>query len=220
MYMYIYIYIYIYIYTYIHMYVCCYTPLPFNLAKKQQQQALLLSVLAIAPPHRSGLYSTLAILEATWWPCPIQVFSQKLTSGAPGGGGGRQVRRCPPRTAHFVPQKSRFWPKTAPKPTQSGKTRLYTSTSHLVSVCSATAFDTRLPRYVAYTEGSMSSVMPVEIFSFLLSLVPVPERAGHWFVLWTLPVYFGSMMSTRFSKDCNVVCALLGEGTAVPDEFV
>ena len=28
------------------------------------------------------------------------------------------------------------------------------------------------------------------------------------------------MMSTRFSKDCNVVCALLGEETAVPDEFV
>ena len=28
------------------------------------------------------------------------------------------------------------------------------------------------------------------------------------------------MMSTRFSKDCNVVCALLGEETVVPDEFV
>ena len=63
----------------------------------------------------------------------------------------------------------------------SNKTPLYTSTSHLVSICSATAFDNRLPRYVAFTEGPMSSVMPVEIFSFLLSLVPVPERAGNGF---------------------------------------
>ena len=102
----------------------------------------------------------------------------------------------------------------------SSKTPLYTSTSHLVSICSATAFDNRLPRYVAFTEGPMSSVMPVEIFSFLLSLVPVPERAGNWFLLGTLSVYFASMMSTRFSKDCNVVCALLGEETVVPDDFV
>ena len=31
----------------------------------------------------------------------------------------------------------------------STKTPLYTSTSHLVSICSANAFDTRVPRYVA-----------------------------------------------------------------------
>ena len=49
----------------------------------------------------------------------------------------------------------------------SSKTPLYTSTSHLVSICCATAFDNRLPRYVAFTEGPMSSLMPVEIFSFL-----------------------------------------------------
>ena len=102
----------------------------------------------------------------------------------------------------------------------STKTPLYTSTSHLVSVCSATAFENRMPRYVAFTEEPMSSVMPVEIFSFLLSLVPVPQRAGNWFLLGTLSVYFASMMSTRFSKDCNVVCALLGEETVVPDEFL
>ena len=47
------------------------TPLPLNLANKQQ--AFLLSVLAIALPHRSGLYSTLATLEPPWWwPCQIQ----------------------------------------------------------------------------------------------------------------------------------------------------
>ena len=65
----------------------------------------------------------------------------------------------------------------------STKTPLYASTSHLVSICSATAFDTRLPRYVTYTEGHMSSVMRVEIFSFLLSLVKVPKPASNWFLL-------------------------------------
>ena len=48
----------------------------------------------------------------------------------------------------------------------SSKTPLYTSSSHLVSICSATAFDTRMPHYVAYTEGPMSSLLPVEIFSY------------------------------------------------------
>ena len=84
------------------------TPLPLNLANKQatsnKQQALLLSVLAIAPPHHSGLYSTLADLEPRWWPCQIQVLSKKLTGGAPGR--GRQVVRCPPKAAHFVPQNA------------------------------------------------------------------------------------------------------------------
>ena len=102
----------------------------------------------------------------------------------------------------------------------SSKTPLYTCSSHLVSICSATALDMRMPRYVAYTEGPLSSVLPVEIFSFLLSLVPVPERAGKWILLGSVFVLFARMMSTRFSKDCNVVCARLGEETAVRNEFV
>ena len=53
-------------YDYDYDYIYYYTPLPLNLANEQaskqqatsKQQALLLSVLAIAPPHGSGLYST------------------------------------------------------------------------------------------------------------------------------------------------------------------
>ena len=96
----------------------------YRRAKQQQaskQQALLLSVLALAPPHRFGLFSTLSILQPRWCPCQIQVLSQKLTGGA--SGQGRQVGRCPPKAAHFVPQNSRFWPKAAPKPSQNRQTK-------------------------------------------------------------------------------------------------
>ena len=107
------------------------TPLPLNLANKQattsNKQALLLSVLAIALSHRSGLYSTLAILQPRWWPCQIQVLSQKLTSGAPGR--WRQVGRCPPKTARFLPQNSLFFaqnrPETQSKRTKEGKRGLH-----------------------------------------------------------------------------------------------
>ena len=85
-----------------------------NNNKQATKQALLLSVLAIALPHRSGLYSTLAVLKPRWCPCQIRVLSQKLTGGAPER--GRQVGRCPRKNAHFVPQNVLFWPKTAPKP--------------------------------------------------------------------------------------------------------
>ena len=87
------------------------------------KQALLLTVLAIAPPHRSGLYSTLAILEPRWWPSQIQLLSQKLTGGGPGR--GCQVGRCPPKSAQFWAKNSHFSPKTAPKPGQNAQTKGY-----------------------------------------------------------------------------------------------
>ena len=109
-----------------------YTPLPLNLANNKQaskqqasrqqaskQATLLLSVLAISSVQRFGLYSTLAISYPRWCPCGIQVLSQKLSASAPGR--GRQVGRCPPKTAHFVPKNSLFWPKTAPEPIENDK---------------------------------------------------------------------------------------------------
>ena len=145
--MYIYMYMYIYIYIYTHTHIYYYTPLPLNLANNQasnqarkqatnKQQALLLSVLAVARPHRSGLYSTLAILEPRWWPCQSQVLSQNFSGGAPGR--GRQVWRCPPKTAHFVPQNSLFLvqnsPQTRAKRPNEGK-RFTHYTCALTSQC-------------------------------------------------------------------------------------
>ena len=70
----------IYIYIYI----------PLNLANKQQATTS-------NNKQRLGPDSTLAILEPRWWPCQIQVLSQKLTGGGPGR--WRQVGRCPPKSA-------------------------------------------------------------------------------------------------------------------------
>ena len=109
-----------------HIYIYYYTPLPLNLANKQattSKQALLLTVLAIAPPHRSGLYSTLAIVEPRWCPCQIQVYSQKLSGGGPGR--GRQVGKCPPKFAQFWAKNSHFSPKTAPKPGRNAQMKGY-----------------------------------------------------------------------------------------------
>ena len=102
-----------------------YTPLLLNLANKQaskqaSKQARHASILVVTPSQHLGSFPNLAIVFPQWCPCQIQVLSPKLTGGAPGQ--GRQVGRCPPKTAHFVPQNSLFWPKTAPKPTQNGQT--------------------------------------------------------------------------------------------------
>ena len=109
-YMYICIYIYIhtyihtstYIYTYIYIYIYYYTPLPLNLANNNNKQATtrLRAVLAIAPSQRFGSCPYVAILEPRWWPCQIQVLSQKLTGDGPGR--WRQVGRCPPKPAQFL----------------------------------------------------------------------------------------------------------------------
>ena len=76
-----------------------------NNKQASKQATLVLSVLAITPFHRFKLYATLAILQPRWWSRQIQVLSEKITTGAPGQ--GRQVGKCPPRTAHFVPQSQK-----------------------------------------------------------------------------------------------------------------
>ena len=92
-----------------------YTPLPFNLANKQQQQATtttrLRAVSAIAPSQRFGSFAHVAILEPRWWPCQTPFLSQKLTGGGPGR--WRQVGRCSPKSAQFWAKNSHFSPKTA-----------------------------------------------------------------------------------------------------------
>ena len=128
----------------IYVYIYYYTPLPLNLAHKQasnkqqqaSKQALLLSVLAIAPPHRSGLYSTLAILEPRWCPCQIQVFSKKPPvaprgTGATSGGALPKLRILCPKTAFFGPKQPRNSLKTA-------KRRQTVPTVHVRLTCSVT----------------------------------------------------------------------------------
>ena len=101
-------------------------PSPLKFSYKQQATTTTTttrhhSVLATAPSHRLGLDSTLAILEPRWWPCQIQVLSQKLTGGGPGR--GRQVGRCPPKSAQFWAKNSHFSPKIAPKPGRNAQAK-------------------------------------------------------------------------------------------------
>ena len=106
----------------IYMYIYYYTPLPLNLANKQQATTTTTtrhhSVLATAPSHRLGLDSTLATLEPRWWPCQIL---QKLTGGGPGR--WRQVGRCPPKSAQFWAKNSHFSPKIALVRVQNSQTK-------------------------------------------------------------------------------------------------
>ena len=92
-----------------------YTPLPLNLATKQQASSKQASipVLAITSPHCSGLYSTLGTLEPRSCPCQIQVWSQKVIGGGTGLGGALTKKSilCP-ETAFFGPKGPRNQVKT------------------------------------------------------------------------------------------------------------
>ena len=54
-------------------------------------------------------------------PLPNPSLSRKLTGGGPGR--GRQIGRCPPKSAQLGAKNSHFSPKTVPKPTQNGQTK-------------------------------------------------------------------------------------------------
>ena len=100
-------------------------PPPLNLANNKQaskQQAsnhLSLPFWLLLPTLWALLYSTHPRPQAVSLPNPS--FGQKLIGGAPGR--WRQIGRCPPKTAHFVPQNSLFWRKTALEPIQDGQTK-------------------------------------------------------------------------------------------------
>ena len=89
---------------YVYVYICYYTSLPLSSEQATSKQALLLSVLA----ERFGLYSTVASLEPGWWPCQIQLLSQKLTSG----------REVPSQNCTFCAPKQPFLAQNGPE-TQS-----------------------------------------------------------------------------------------------------
>ena len=99
-----------------------------NKQATSKQATLLLSVLGITLFHRFGLYSTLAISYARWCPYRIQVFDQKLTSGAPGWGPqvGETVATlhmrhdCPVTKSSFLPSNSTICPRNGPKKAKKG----------------------------------------------------------------------------------------------------
>ena len=80
----------------------------------------------ITPFQRFGLYSTLAILEPGWWPCQIQVLSQKLNGGAPGRGPHEAVATfhvrhdCPVTKSPFLPSYSEISPRNGPTTATNG----------------------------------------------------------------------------------------------------
>ena len=82
----------------------------------KNKHARHLSVLAVTPSKRLGSFPNLAITEPKWCPCQFQNLSQKPTAGAPGR--GRQVGRCPPKNAHFVPPNSPENPLKTAKQTE------------------------------------------------------------------------------------------------------
>ena len=74
----------------------------------------------------------------------------------------------------------------------SSKNPLYTSSTHLISICSTAPLENKLHWCVAYGEGPVSFVMPLEIVSYPLVVVPIPSIAGNGL----LPVHFASILST------------------------
>ena len=94
-------------------------------------------------------------------------------------------------------------------------TALYTSGTHVLSVCSSAPLEK--PRYNAYCEGRMSFLMHVDIFSYPLNLVLIPSAIGNWIVLGNFVCAFGEH---NFYNSCNAVFAVLAEKLFVPDEFV
>ena len=70
-------------------------------------------MLPIAPPQRFGSFAHVAILEPRWWPCQIQVLSQKLTGGGLGG--------VLPNLRSFGPKIAIFRLKEPPKPGQNAQ---------------------------------------------------------------------------------------------------
>ena len=107
-------------------------PRPFGIVK----QVFLACFESVVRSQRLGSFPNLAILFPRWWPCQIQVLSQKLTADAPGR--GHQVGRCPPKMRILCPKTAFFGPKRPRNQVKTAKGRESVATLHVRLDCPVT----------------------------------------------------------------------------------
>ena len=97
---------------------------------------------------------------------------------------------------------------------------LYSMGQSALALCSLHQFSARLPRYLSYTQGTLSSAIPVELFCYLLYALDLITPNSTWVMVCTQQLDFSAALSIQSMFSVNIAVAYLSEEKSVPESFV
>ena len=81
-------------------------------------------------------------------------------------------------------------------------------------------FSARLPRYLSYIQGPLTSVIRVEVFCYLLYALDLIQLNSTWVMVCTQRPDFSAALSFQSMFPLNIAVAYLSEEKSVPESFV
>ena len=97
---------------------------------------------------------------------------------------------------------------------------LYSMGQTALALCSVHQFSARLPRYLSYIQGPLTTANPVEVFCCLLYALDLIQHNSTWVMVCTQQPNFSAPLSIQSMFPVNIALAYLSEEKSIPESFV
>ena len=87
-------------------------------------------------------------------------------------------------------------------------------------LCSLHQFFARLPRYLSYIQGPLTTATPVEVFCYLLYALDLIQQNSTWVMVCTQQPDFFATLSIQSMFPVNIAVAYLSEEKSIPESFI
>ena len=89
-----------------------------------------------------------------------------------------------------------------------------------LALCSLHQFSARLPRYLSYIQGPLTTAILVEVFCHLLYALDLIQQNGTWVMVCTQQPHFSAALSIQSMFPVNIAAAYLSEEKSILESFV
>ena len=95
---------------------------------------------------------------------------------------------------------------------------LYSMGQTALALCSLHQFSARLPRYLSYIQGPLTTAIPVEVFCYLLYALDLIQPNSTWVMVCIQQPDFSAALFIQSMSPVNI--AYLSEEKSIPESFV
>ena len=89
-----------------------------------------------------------------------------------------------------------------------------------LALCSLHKFSARLPRYLSYIHGPLTTAIPVEVFCYLLYALDLIQQNSTWVMVCTQQPDFSAAPAIQSMFPVTIAVAYLSEQKSIPESFV
>ena len=91
---------------------------------------------------------------------------------------------------------------------------------HCGSTITVATFSARLPRYLCYIQGTLTTAIPVEVFCYLMYALDLIRQNSTWVMVCTQQPDFSAALSIQSMFPVNIAVAYLSEEKSIHESFV